>query len=181
MRKLVLDKKTGYEITDPYKPVVIRDYRGMLFYTTEPLLPKVTKFNLPEGTYFIDSGFFRKMPAPVKYHLADLPMKERSFDKPYDFKLVFGTNPNKCSIFWDEKTILFDDSLKDYSLPELFFILYHEIGHSYYLTEKYADLFAANFMLIKGFNPSQITTAPITSLSSKQLVRKQNIIDKISQ
>lgn len=179
MRKLVVTEKTGYKVNDIYKPIVIRDYRGIMFYTTEPLLPKVKEFNLPTGTYFVDSGYFSPMPYPVEYELKKLPPPQRKFPKPYDYRVRFDYNPNKCTIFWDLGIILFDNRLKDCSLPELYFILYHEISHARYKEEKYADLMAVNYMLCKGFNPSQIGMAPITSLSSAQYERKKYIVEKL--
>jgi hypothetical protein len=53
------------------------------------------------------------------------------------------------------------------------------MGHSKYKTEKYADLFAANEMLKKGYNPSQIGVAPIDSLSEMQYERKRFIVNNL--
>ena len=127
----------------------------------------------------MDTGNIRPLTRPVKYKLYRLPKIERKYPSPYNFKIIFGYNPNKCTVSWIKKTILFDDNLKEKTVPELFFILYHEYGHKKYKTEKYADLYATNMMLKKGYNPSQIGAAPVTSLSSKQLPRKKYIVNKI--
>ena len=179
MRKLEIKSKTGFKVTNPNSPVVIRDHRGILFYSTEPLLPRVKEFNLPPGTYFVDTGYFVPMPQPVKNKLVKLPMPERLLPKPSDFEIVFGNNPNKCTIFWKKGYILFDNSFREKPLPQLFFILYHEFGHARYRTEKYADLYAVNCMLSKGFNVSQIGTAPIYSLSDRATDRKEFVIEKL--
>jgi hypothetical protein len=179
MRQLVLKEKTGFKVTNPYEPVIIRDFRGILFYTTEPLLPKVKEFNLPPGTYFVQSGYIQQKSNPVDYKSLRLPPYERNMPVPSDFVVKFGTNPNKCTIFWDLGYILFDNHFKEKPLYEVAFILNHEMGHSKYKTEKYADLFAANEMLKKGYNPSQIGVAPIDSLSEMQYERKRFIVNNL--
>lgn len=176
MKRLKVFDKTGFVVKDPYTPVVIRDVRGLLFYSTESLTPKVKEFNLPPGEYYIDSGNIRPRETPVKYPLYKLPPFQRNREKPYGFKIRFGYNPNKCTIFWHRKLILFDNALKDLPLPELDFIRYHEYSHARYHTEVFCDLMAANYMLCKGYNPSQIREAPIKSLSDRQYKRKLQFV-----
>lgn len=181
MRKIVLTKKTGFKNNTPYHPVVIRDFRGVLFYETESILP-VNQFNLPEGEYFIDSGNISPLPKPVDFKLISLPKRERSYPKPYKFKIVYGNNPNKCSIIWEKKIILFDHSFKDKPLFVVDFVRGHEFGHQYYKTEKYCDLWSANFMIRKGYNPSQIGAAPITTLNGvASYDRKSLMVKKLIQ
>lgn len=183
-RPLNISRKTGFKILDPTIPVNIRDFRGILFYTTESMVPLVKQFNLPAGEYMIDSGSFKPMLFPVKFKLAELPTPERLALPPYNFTITFATNPNKCSIFWKEKIIVFDDSFIDHPLPDLFFIYLHEMGHSRYGydslysaedAEAFCDLYAANKMLEMGFNPSQIDAAPKNTLSHRQDYRKEYI------
>lgn len=179
MRKLVLDKVTGFRVKDPTKPVLIRDSNGFVFYDTEILVPKVTYFNMPVGTYFVETGFISPSLFPRVYNLADLPLPQRDRRKPFDFKIEFGYNPNKCSIIWDEKRILFDNSFLDKPQYEVFFILFHEYGHALYETEKYADLYASNMMKIRGYNPSQIIYAQMNSLSPQQFERKKFLNEQL--
>jgi hypothetical protein len=178
MNQLILAKKTGFKNKTPERPVVIRDFRNKIFYDTTGLR-SVKTFNLPEGSFLIDSGDIEMLSEPVKYPLAILPFPERSLKLPKDFSIIFDNNPNKCTIKWLQKIIVFDHALKDLTLPELYFILYHEFGHHKFKTEKFADLYASNLMLIKGYNPSQIGKAPITSLSSMQYERKKHIVNKL--
>lgn len=195
-RSLTVTTKTGFRITHPEYPVNIRDCRGVLFYTTEPQVPRIHEFNLPQGRYLVDSGHFKPMAAPVDYPLKKLPPRERDRPVPYNFKLIWGDNPNKCTVVWSntpymgqpkpypeiplKQFILFDKSLEDYRLPELYFILYHEYGHAKYKTEKFCDLDAYNRMIVKGFNPTQIGMAQIDSLSSEQERRKQFLVNVIT-
>ncbi len=165
MRPLNLGLKTGFVVNDVYKPIIIRDSRMILFYETESLLPKVEFFNVPAGNYWVEKGWFSETLLPRVYPLRVLPQPERMMEDPTGFAIVFGHNPNKCSILWDEKVILFDNQFASKPEPEIFFILYHEYGHQMYSNEKYADLFAANTMKLKGFNPSQIKNGQDFSLS----------------
>lgn len=181
MRQINIKKKTGFRVTDPFQPIVIRDHRGIFFYSTEPMLPKVKQFNLPPGTYCVDTGYFSPMAFPVKYDRIRLPFPERILPKPEFFAVSFGNNPNKCTIFWNEKRILFDNQFREKPLYEVFSILFHEEGHHLYKTEKYADIYAANKMLEYGFNPYYTGIAPLASLSNKQIERKNYVVDKLER
>jgi hypothetical protein len=179
MKQIVLNHKTGFINLIPSRPIIIRDYRGKMFYTTEKLEKPVEKFNLPAGQYTLIEGNIKPLPKPVEFKLSVMPKPERNYPNPLGFKIEFGINPNKCSIIWRKKMILFDSKLKDFTLPEIYFILYHEYGHQLYHTEKYADLFSTNMMLKKGYNDSQIGAAPINSLSGHQIERKRFITRQI--
>jgi len=183
-RNLTVTKKTGFRITDITVPVNIRDDRGILFYTTEDTMP-VYEFNLPPGKYLVDSGYFKPMEKPKFFKIEPLPSSETFFPVvPNDFAIEFAPNRNKCSIFWKEKLIVFDTKFADAPLSHIYFILFHEYGHSRYglnrkysyeESEAYCDLYATNKMLEMGFNPSQINKSPNETLSAKQQYRKDFI------
>jgi hypothetical protein len=178
MTGLILDHKTGFIVNNKDIPVIINDFRGHPFYSTVNL-NNVKRFNLPRGQYLVENGDFNVLDEPVHYKKLPLPLSERFFEKPFDYNLIFGENINKCTINWDLKTITFDTHLLTLSLPELFFVLYHEYGHHLYNTEKYADAYACNVMLGKGYNPSQIGIGQINTLSNRQLDRKHYLTDSI--
>ena len=180
MRKILLKDKTGFIIKDPFEPVIIRDKRGILFYDTTPLLPKVREFNLPAGIpLYLEKGSIVRKERPRKYKLTKLPNRERNKRSPFNFQIRFGNNPNKATIYWRLGIILFDNSFKEKPLPLIYFILFHEFGHKLYKTEKYADLYSKNMMLIRGFNPYQIGISQINGLSSKNYERKRYIVDNL--
>lgn len=179
MRKIVLNEVTGFKVRKPDEPILIRDSNMIMFYDTEILVPKVKYFNMPVGTYYIERGFFVPALAPREYKLARLPKPERNRRKPFDFKIEFGYNPNKCSIIWDEKRILFDNSFAEKPQYEVFFILYHEYGHALYESEHLADLYASNMMKVRGYNPLQICWAQMNSLSSAQYERKEFLNEQL--
>lgn len=178
MEPFILNKKTGFQNKTPQNPVIIRDFRGKLFYSTEGLRP-VEYFNLPEGTYYKEAGNITMLKNPVKKVFIKLPPAERNLKPPLNFNVVFGVNPNKCTIQWDNKRIIYDNSLRDATLPVLYFILFHEFAHSLYTNEAFADICAANYMLQKGFNESQIGYAPVETLSHFQFKRKKFLIKKL--
>lgn len=187
VRTLTLSKKTGFMVTEPNTPINIRDDRGIMFYTTEPILPTYV-FNLPAGKYIVDSGSFKPMAKPMPFKLESEPMPETAVPvMPVNFKIEFAPNPNKCTIFWPEKMIVFDTKFIDSPYPDIFFIYFHEFGHSKYgfdrlytpeQAEAFCDLYASNAMLKMGFNPSQIKKTPHDTLSEKQNYRK-NFIDEV--
>lgn len=178
-RTLYVSEKTGFKNNTPDVPIIIRDFRGVLFYSTVWLNKPVYNFNLPPGKYMVDQGSFTQMSKPVKYKLAGLPRPERFFPSPFKFDVKFGKNINKCSILWDQKIILFDNQFKESPLPILDFMLFHEFGHELYSTETLADQLSANYMKRRGYNPSQIGDAPISTLSERQIQRMQNVVDAL--
>jgi hypothetical protein len=109
----------------------------------------------------------------------EMPTAQRWFKNPENFSVYFEENPNKCTVDFDTDSIVFDNSFKLAPLPKIYFILYHEFGHQLYETEAYADMYAANMMLKKGYNMSQIGLSSLESLSSKQYERKNNLIDRL--
>jgi len=178
MDQLIIHKKTGFKNLTPFNPIIIRDFRGIEFYNTSGL-KKVDSFNLPVGYYYIDQGNIKELPKPVPVDYIEMPTIETWHKNPKEFNIYFSDNPNKCTVDFDSETIVFDHSFKNKPLPQIFFILYHEYGHQYYSTEKYADMYAANMMLKKGFNMSQIGASPLISLSERQYDRKQNLIERL--
>lgn len=176
--KLRLDKITGVRVLNPYTPVLIRDKRGILFYTTEGMTPRIKVFNLPPGEY-IHYGNIALLAKPKKQKYSKLPKPERRFKPPTDYKVEFANNPSKCTIYWDQKKIVYDKSFLQKPIPYVFYILYHEFGHSLYNTEHYADLYAANMMKKRGYNTSQIGLAQLNSLSPHQMFRKKYLINKL--
>lgn len=171
-------------VTNPAIPVIINDDRNISFYSTADIMP-VYCFNLPSGKYIVESGEFKPMPKPIPFKLEKEPIAETALPTPpIGFDIVFGYNPNKCTIFWGRKLIVFSDQFIDYPLPKITHIYMHEFGHSKYgferlydleTAEKYCDLYASNQMLRMGYNPSQIMSSEKETLSDRQQYRKDFI------
>lgn len=180
MNELIIKQKTGFI---SYSKFNIFDKNKKLFYSDDftDSLNKYgyVKFNLPLGKYYVIGNIF-KLNAPIKFDLIKLPKPERNILKK-KYKILFGENPNKCSIFYEKGIILFDKKLKDFPLYVLYFIYYHELGHLFYETEKFADIYSVNKLLKLGFNPSQIVRAPYFSLSNKNFERKKFVVNKLKE
>lgn len=158
-------------------PVLILDESGREFYDTSKIKNFSGVFNIPKNTPLnLVSGKIIEIPQ-VKFPLKKLPIRERfNYPNPRYFEFMFGENPNKCSVIWDYKKIIADTSFfGGLTIPERFFILFHEYGHQFYHTEEYCDLYAINQMLCNGFNPSQSFSSQFKTLSDNQNYRKDFI------
>lgn len=181
MKDLILEQKTGFTSSLPFK---IFDSDGREFYTSD-FTDHIEKgerldFNLPAGIYKYDGNFI-KLPFPIPTKIISLPPKERNYNRKR-YEIIFGNNPNKCTIFYKEGTILFDISFKTKPLYIKYGIYYHELGHHFYRTESKADLYSAKMMLDKGFNPSQIGLVELETLSNseKGMERKESIVNHLT-
>lgn len=193
MRKIVVTKKTGYRINDPTKAVIIRDARGIIFFTTEAQLPRVRFFNMPPfGVFYVEQGDFSELPEPIKYRYHNMPAPQRNRRSPFGFEVVFvDKNPAKCTIDWDKEKIYVDKTFKEKPLYWLFFLLYHEFAHAKYgadpwslpetkkQAERNCDLMAGNYMKARGFNPNQILLASTQALSDHDPLRKVQLKDAL--
>lgn len=177
-RELIVTKKTGFKVVSK-NPVIIYDHRGKIFYDNSDLINFSGFFNLPIGSYYINSGDFIPLLKPVYFKLNDLPLPERNKKFPFDFEIIFENNRHKATINWITETISFDKSLLTLPLPHLYFILFHEFAHQKYKTEKLADAYAENQMLLRGFNPSQIAKASVETLSHRQFERKKETVNRL--
>lgn len=181
MRDLILENKTGFRSSLPFE---IFEPDGKLFYSSDFTdhikNGKILEFNLPPGKYKYNGNFIKlNFPVPVKN--ITLPKFERNYKKKR-YEIIWGNNPNKCTIFYNEGIILFDNSLKSKPLYVKYAIYFHELAHHRYKTEKFADLYAAKMMLEKGFNPSQIGLTVLGTLSDtvNNEDRKQSIVNHLT-
>jgi hypothetical protein len=181
MRDLILEQKTGFTTSLPFK---IFEPNGQLFYSSD-FTDHIEKgerldFNLPAGIYKYDGNFI-KLPLPVPVKMITLPPKERHYNSKR-YEIIFGNNPNKCTIFYKDGIILFDNQFKNSPLYIKYGIYYHELSHHWYKTEWKADIYAAKMMLEKGFNPSQIGLVQLETLgnSDKSFDRKEKIVNSLT-
>lgn len=155
--------------------LVIKDRRGVNF-----LVPTTSEFTLPKTAldYYIINKPVEKI-GLWDFKKSSLPPYERDLKHDFSkFSVVFGNNPNKCTIKHKQKLIFFDNQFKKSPWPVIIFIIMHEIGHNWYETEHFADEFAVNNMLKKGYMPEQIIDAS-NILSAKNVDRKRNILAQI--
>lgn len=177
MEKIICTKKSGFKPLVDGDIFYIYDYRGVIFYTNKDLKKNIKAFNLPEGVYFSTSKFIR-LKNPIKNKKIILPIKERDL-KINQFKIEFKENKNKATVYYNDGLIIFDLYFKKCPLPDLFFTYFHELGHRFFQTEKYCDLYAAKKMYAMGFNTSQIGKSPVKVLSDRAHARKVFLVDKL--
>lgn len=136
-------------------------------------------FNLPVGDYLTANNLIESF--FVNYELPKLPKHEKRNNGVGKFKVNIKNNPNKASIFVATGKIYIDPEIMKQNKYVWVFILLHELGHYFYFTEKYCDLFAAREMLKNGYNPSQVARAIDEGLSDRSDHRKKHLIDKVKQ
>jgi hypothetical protein len=135
------------------------------------------QFNLPKGNYITDNNL-QVLSSPVKYSVPSLPSPEKNIQPPADIEIVWMDNPNKCSILLNTGLIVCSPYIKSKSRAEQMFIIYHELGHYLYSTEKYCDLYATKRMIEEGFNPSQCVFSVNGCLThDKSIERKDNVLN----
>jgi hypothetical protein len=153
--------------------ISVFDEQGKLFFR-----PFTNEFNLPKGNYSINSNF--EFCEPIKYKKIILPKRERNIPFPKNFKVIQRPNKNKCSIYYEIGLIVFDPNFYN-SLNQFqhYFVCAHEIGHYFYKTEKYCDLFAAKKMIQNGYNATQILAGcDITLNNSKTSFERKKYLLK---
>lgn len=171
---LNLDRKTGFSSMD--ETIAIYDEHFAPFYIISKK-GKTIEFNLPKGTYHTDNSL-KVLSSPVKYNVPALPKAEKQMTPPSNIEIVWMENPNKCSILLNTGLIVCSPYIKSKSRAEQMFIIYHELGHYLYKTEKYCDLYATKRMIEEGFNPSQCVFSVNGCLTQdKSVDRKENVFN----
>lgn len=143
-----VESKTGFTGESPE----IFDKRGLFYSKKGP-----TRFNLPAGEYSTERRIY-KLGYPIKYKVPRLPINERIKRFPSklsDIEIIVKEHPHKALIDVDNNKIIFSTEISNYTTPELAAVAFHELGHYFYGTEKYCDLFAMRCLIVVGFNPSQ--------------------------
>jgi hypothetical protein len=153
--------------------VCIFDEQGKVF-----LRPFTTHFNLPKGNYTINTDF--NFCEPVRYKKIILPKRERNIKFPKKFKVIQRPNKNKCSIYYELGLIVFDpEFFNSLNKFQHYFVCAHEIGHYFYKTEKYCDLFSAKKMIQNGYNATQILAGcDITLSNTASSIERKNYLLK---
>lgn len=126
------------------------------------------EFNLPKGEYISMTDIERK-PTMFKFSFPSKRKRDRFDNKPLKkVKIhVIENNPNKCSIQLESGNIYIDRNFKN-TVDEitLKFVLYHELGHYFYISEQMCDEYAQHRLLREGYNISQVMYATSNALSS---------------
>jgi hypothetical protein len=153
---------TVYIVFAPHMPrkFELSNENGELYYFRflDGKTPRI-KFNLLHaGTYTGNANFsvekIADLEKPSPLSLPALPPHERERSK--DFRIVY--NPRltgtPARIFTEIGLIEKGVSFYELCKPVRVFILLHELGHFYYKTEEYCDLYALVHYLNMGYNRS---------------------------
>lgn len=148
VREVIIHRKTGFKSQGP---VTVNDKRGLFYETSESKY-----FNLPPGKYFI-TGLVTKT-KPRNFRKLKLPSAEKfnSLPSPKQLKIYKGNHNHKAFIVTGKNEIIMSNEMMEKLTPQIHAIFLHELGHYYYSTEVYCDMFAYNKMIEYGYNPSQI-------------------------
>lgn len=156
-----LKTKTGFSCAGA---VIVTRPDGSVFYQHKKKGP--FSFNLPAGVYNIQGQNVKMLKRPIEYKIKAQRKQESDhvLPKPHELRIEFGDNPNKASIWVKKHFILIDNQYRN--APEVIkeYLIAHEIGHYRYKTERFADEFAQQVLLDKGFNMSQIVQAAAATL-----------------
>lgn len=173
---IVTNKKTGF-ISDSDRVEIWRN--GWPFYNRTKRKGKIS-FNLPIGKFEIKYGNIEKLNEPIKYKKIKLPYPNNVTNFYGKIKIIWETNPYKCSVDFSggNATFYFDPSFKDFPDFVVVWICGHELAHFLYkgqkqFSEKMCDNYSSNMLLDLGYNPSQITAAINMALSNGYLARER--------
>lgn len=166
--------------------LIVINYNFEPFYFFENVNKDIVYFNLPSSNVLCNDFYTENNIKCLDNHYLEfdniqLPKKEKNFVVKNNYTFTLGKNPNKASIKIFEGEILMDESFKYEPIPFATFVAFHELGHNYYYTEKYCDMFATNEMLKRGYNPSQCYYSNYYCLSDAQKERKKFQFDYLEK
>jgi hypothetical protein len=137
----------------------LRKPSGSLYFfrKTNGNMPRI-KFNMPRAGNFISNVPFEivKIVTPIEIptNFPTLPKFERNRVRDVDFQDNPTLTGTPARIFTQLGIIEKGQNFYTFPEPIRVFILLHEIGHFYYKTEEYCDMFALEHFLKMGYNKS---------------------------
>lgn len=136
------------------------------------------KFNVPnKGIYTTANNIeiVKRVDIEIPKMIFNLPAFER--DRIKDFVIV--DNPalhnTPARVFTHEGVIEKGSQFNKYTQPMKVFFLLHEVGHFYYKTEEYCDLFALTHFLQMGYNMSTAMYA-LTNVLRRNKQNKDRVL-----
>lgn len=157
----------------------LRGKKGEIYFERylDGKTPRI-KFNIPnKGVYTTTNNIeiVKRVDIEIPKFDFSLPPFER--DRIKDFVII--DNPNlhntPARVFTHEGIIEKGSQFYKYTQPMKVFFLLHEVGHFYYKTEEYCDLFAlANFLLM-GYNMSTAMYA-LTNVLKRNKQNRERVL-----
>jgi len=165
MNKVVINNRTGIM---PSSKLTVEDENGFIIYLAE----EGHKFNLPQGTYYMNGGFSFADFIPYPESLEKLPEDEKPGGNKEIRKVVFAPNVPGIAFTQAQKgLIVIDESIERGPTFIRDFVYLHEVGHMFYkgpVSEWKCDVFAMVHMIRAGWNPSQVKVASGVLKSKKR-------------
>lgn len=167
--------------------VQMRDDRGRVTYFRHLKgTPDNFSVNIPRsGSYFLEGDFFITDLLPLHHERPKftLPPAERNKFKPFNIEINPNLKGTPARIFTDVGKVEIGQNFKQYPPQIRLFILLHELGHFYYITEWKADLFAAYWYINLGYNASNAFYAlsKVLSHSPANTERLQKLFNQITK
>lgn len=144
----------------PKKFELIRSENGKESLEFERFLngrtPRI-KFNVPIGGNFLTNVPVKiEKIVPIELPEIDIELPPFERDRVKDF--IITNNPDldgtPARVHTEKGIIELGTKIKHYPAAMKVFFIWHELGHFYYKTEKFCDLFALVFFLKSGWNMS---------------------------
>jgi len=186
MQILRVDKK-GATITvkGPLSFVKVIDKKGRTEY--ERIFQKLVKeanFNLPnEGIYQLITDGKGAIMGTLKKNIAPflMPSPQRNLPKKVSFAR-FDSNKSPAKVNVRTGTIYTSQMFDNLEPYQKRFILDHEVGHLFFDSENFADLYATKSQLDKGYNLTQClnTLRKVLTASPERIQRIRYIFDKVN-
>lgn len=149
--------------------VQLFDRFGKLYYSYTPKSDQPFYFNVRPGSYQT-KGDIVEIDEKMVYDIGAL---ETWAMMPETIEVVFTDNGERASLYPKDGIMCLDVSFRVEPIFNIYFAFGHEIAHYKFPSkngvrtkenEWNCDKFAAKFMLLEGFNPSQVLSAMIFNL-----------------
>jgi len=110
-----------------------------------------------------------------------LPDAEKNyFHESFEYRYNPNLKGTPARNFYKEGRIEFGPKFLELPFPIRVFILCHELGHSFYHNEEYADIFACKLYLEKGYNSSMALHSLTDVLNTDSQKNQQRIINLLN-
>lgn len=166
----------SFESPAPVNKIVVIDGRGVPFYYRRfKQGTREFKINFPRpGKYKVPGSYKTVLNGLQIGELPQLPTPERNRQTNKPFRVIKRQLPGTpARIYTNQRVIVYSPELDKFDLSTQLFILFHELGHFYYATEEFADLFAFYWMKKLGYNDSSSIYALTKILKPTERNRKR--------
>lgn len=165
-----------------FKTVFVTNKDGKTYYfrkfdnpqsSCKVRIPDVGKYTFLVDGKEIGKSQMKFIPlVPARFNV-EMPFRQRNRAKPYEITTNHTLSHTPARIHTHSGRIEVSPAFHQFPIFAQKFIIAHELGHFYYQDEEYADMFAAQSMLKRGYNPSSIMYTLINVLKRSPLASKR--------